>query len=691
MSVLTDCRTVVAINNSDDTLALDDAGLFMLYVILVGVQRYGTFKYGEKQYGASCAESMLLWTLIVDWDADGYFTGENEATRMTSFNLSRGRDYFVRPGGHGFERYQAGQATVILDNDDGRYNPFNPNSSLYPNVTPGKSVRLAVKDAETGTNYSLMYGRIADIQPYNDGNRRMVKIDVVDGQQFLSDRNVRVGFRNHQAGQQSSTWTTGRWVDTILEAAGWPDEWPRVYSLLDDYNNSTYKGLKWAWFWRRDAMEAVRELENAEVGTFLHDRNGQARFFARSFTYDKIVTLDQSQILRDITVPQPWETLRNRVEIGVHQIKAEIFGSPEVLFQTGGDDDDAIPIAAETALVTDVEFKFGSYAVVPLNLYISVTLTDAPDGGSALTHTEQIGERGDGATVIVQNTDATDGYLRNLEIGGDALYSKYDNIIGVEDGESIAIYDTRTFRLDSPWTQENADAELMTAFLLEELRTPTPYPAIRLEDRPDIQFDLDLYADLIHLTAEAIWVNRLFRIGKIEHSWSSGKAVRTTLKLEPYFAYGADVEIDEVVTWDFDSCPDGWEFDPDPGDWSCSIGRLIAQLDDANVDYVTIEPDLLLGRNYYLSYQYRYQNTQSWSTNENVVFLVLITAESGQVFVGFVPFEAIEQGNYTQATVDLSGYEGETLSLIRFIKGGVDGDATAVLEIDNISIGQRID
>lgn len=655
--------------------------------------RYSTFTYGDgTKYGAS-TEDLLLWTVIIDWDADSYFSGENEASRMVRFELARGRDHLVAPNGNGFERYRPGQATIILDNDDGRYNPFNASSPLYPNVTPGKSVRLAVKDANSGTNYALMRGKIADIQPYNQGNQKLVKIDVVDGQEFLRGRQVKVGYHNHNDGQQDSTYTTGRWVDLILEAAGWPAEWPRTYSLLDDYNADTlYKTLKWAWFWLRDGLDCIRELEDAEIGTFLHGRHGQARFFSRSFTYDQIVSIDESQVLRDITTPQPWETLRNRVEIGVHQIKLDDFASPEILFQTGGDDEDAIPIAAEGSLTTDVQFQYGHYKVVPANVYISVTLTDDPAGGSALTHAEQIGEYGDGSTVIVQNTDVTDGYLRNLEIGGDAIYAKFHNVISAEDGSSQTIYGARVLRIETPWSQENGDAELMTAFLLEKLKDPRQFPVIRLEDRPALQFGVDLYADLIHLTSSTLSINKLFRVGKLEHSWQAGRACRTTLKLEPYFAYGADIELDEIVSWDFDSCPDGWEFDPDPGDWSCSTGRLIAQLDDMNDDWAFVAPDLLLGHQNYLTYQYRYQNTQSWSASENVVFLILTTLESGNIYWDYVPFEATELGAYRQVALDLSDYEGETLSLIRFIKDdSVDGDPDAILEIDNISIGQRID
>jgi hypothetical protein len=111
-----------------------------------------------------------------------------------------------------------------------------------------------------------------------------------------------------------------------------------------------------------------------------------------------------------------------------------------------------------------------------------------------------------------------------------------------------------------------------------------------------------------------------------------------------------------------------------------------------NDDWAFVAPDLLLGHQNYLTYQYRYQNTQSWSASENVVFLILTTLESGNIYWDYVPFEATELGAYRQVALDLSDYEGETLSLIRFIKDdSVDGDPDAILEIDNISIGQRID
>ena len=50
--------------------------------------RYGIAKYGSFKYGSGPTIDNLLWGIIVDWDGDGYFTGENEASHVISFRSS---------------------------------------------------------------------------------------------------------------------------------------------------------------------------------------------------------------------------------------------------------------------------------------------------------------------------------------------------------------------------------------------------------------------------------------------------------------------------------------------------------------------------------------------------------------------------------------------------------------------------
>ena len=132
--------------------------------------RYGTFKYGSAsghKYGASSTGTIdaLAWGIDVDWNGDGFFDGVNEGNRAVSIRMFRGRNKQLRPSGEGFEPIRTGSITVELDNYDGRYDGWNSSSPLYPNVEPGKEIRVRVRNLYTGVIYPVFRGVINDIQP----------------------------------------------------------------------------------------------------------------------------------------------------------------------------------------------------------------------------------------------------------------------------------------------------------------------------------------------------------------------------------------------------------------------------------------------------------------------------------------------------------------------------------------------
>lgn len=686
--------------------------------------RFGTFKYGSStKYGTSPTNANLLWSFIVDWDNDGYFSGENEAEYMVDFSLSRGRDHLIAPNGQGFERYQAGKVSVTLDNSDGRYNPFNTLSPLYPYVTPGRSVRIAVKNTNTGTDYSLMRGKISDIQPYNTRGRKLVKIDVIDGQQFLADKTVKIGMRN--AGYPFETGdavnTTGFWVDLILERANWPeDEWPRTYVELTDYTGQLtpgstedfYTQLRFAWFWNRNAMEAIKELENTELGTFLHDRNGNAQFLSQHKTYDNLIDIDESEILTDITIPQPWETLRNRIEITVNPIQLNVVSPIPIVWSIAGTDDQAIPIAAESSFVVDASFRYFNYTVVPANYAVVFTVNSLASGaGSNLTAScvAQISEVGDGATITILNNSVTDGFITSLYVSGDPVYGAFDSVMSAEDNDSIDIYSSRVLNIQSPWTQAADYGQEIADFLLEELKDPIPFPVIKIEARPSLQFPLDLYVDAIHLTADSLSINRVYRIGKISHDWlnDNGQAVLTILKLEPYFAVDAPEIIDCTLYSPFSDTAEtvgtvvaplmDWTLS---GDWEHSelisgaeeIGyiRCPLSVEDVN-DTAIANISYTVQANDVLSFWYRYGDTDGVDPEEIAMKFIADTADHENNYSGSVPFVAAQNSGWLQFVGDFPPWMiGQTVTTLKFYREFSFVVADANFYLDSVCIGTRL-
>jgi len=181
--------------------------------------RYGAFKYGDgTKYGLSGVTD-LLWGIEVDWNNDGLFDGTNESFHTIGMSVRRGREFYLNLNDQnqavGFQRVRPGKCMVTLDNTDGRYDPNNISSHLYPNIEPGRDIKITVKNGSTDTKQGVFYGVIDDIRVYDDINERRVVLMATDRLQYLSDQNVR--FRTQEDKSIDTL------IGDVLDDADWPD------------------------------------------------------------------------------------------------------------------------------------------------------------------------------------------------------------------------------------------------------------------------------------------------------------------------------------------------------------------------------------------------------------------------------------------------------------------------------------
>src|SRR5689334_13570193 len=108
------------------------------------------YKYGNtnRRYGIGSEDTNLRWIIEVDWDGDGIYDGSNEGYYAVGMKVTRGRRSYIKVGGdgkaEGFEPVRLGTCVITLDNTSRRYDPFNTSSVLYPNVLPGRFIRVRV-------------------------------------------------------------------------------------------------------------------------------------------------------------------------------------------------------------------------------------------------------------------------------------------------------------------------------------------------------------------------------------------------------------------------------------------------------------------------------------------------------------------------------------------------------------------
>jgi len=469
--------------------------------------RYDRFLYGASKYGPSTSDN-LLWGLLVDWDDDGAFDGTNEAAWLKHVAIQRGRNNLVSPSGDGFDPIQPGTLTVTLNNIDRRYDPYNESSPLYPNVDTGRMIKLLVRVG--ATVYDLFTGTIQNITP----GKNTVQIEAEDGHRWLMDIPVTsTVYRNTTADAA---------IGAILDQVKWP--WARALQSGADV-------LDYWWMRGRNANEEIRSIADSEFGRAYVNASGALVFYNRFANRAPVADVDQSQLLRDMYFPQPWEVRRNIVQVQSNPISQLAL-------------DDVWTASTEYAVdgngTITIEVGFDSPAV---NVLQPVATTDytafSQTGGEGDDLTANITVSAvisaETATLTISNSGASLAYLNLLKLRGNPLYTS-----AVKSQATGAGYDRRPrqLSLDLEWQQDINNPVSFASDMLTFLSNTREMPVVTLENQGAVQFRVDLF-DPITLQIPARNLSDTFQVGSIQHEWlaETGQAVRTTWKLEPFKEY----------------------------------------------------------------------------------------------------------------------------------------------------------
>lgn len=488
--------------------------------------KYSTFKYGDgTKYGTPQPDADILWGILIKWDnADwGASDGNNEAIRAVDLSISRGRDEFTDVDG--IVPYGAGRATITLDNDDGRYDVYNAAGPIYGDILPGKEVWIMVRDEPNSMNYDVFFGTIVDIQPFRHGDRNLVRIDCRDGLNLLNTKINSVLY---------SSPTLAEIAAAILDEVSWPWETDLDTSdLMDDT-------LDYWWAWAELAGQVVDSVLAGQAANYFHSREGKFTVYARDYTHNRTKAVDESEILRDFSLAQPWDVIRNEIFVSAIPRKAYA-GAVQDLFlliQT-------IDLLDGQTLTFDISIQHPNFpgriapdpATVSFDFAVwTGEITGVGDnltGDCELDYDSPVSE---GTRVSITNNSGQDGNLTYLWMGGKPIYPQNKALFSDEDATSQAAYGLRSMSIDKYWQDNQERAQDIADELLAALKDPFLKPIIQVENRPAIQFYLDLY-DRVELTIPTKDIDDNFRVGGIEHTWllENGNAVRTVLYLEPYF------------------------------------------------------------------------------------------------------------------------------------------------------------
>lgn len=476
------------------------------------MSKYGYTVYGTSEYGETETDN-LLWAIQIDWNDDDLFGSRNEANRVIGFSSIRGKDHYINADGIGFEPNQIGQLILTLDNYDGVYDPRNTDSELYPYVEPGHKVNIFVRDGVGGTDYYVFTGVLQDIIP--TGNNETVDFLIEDGNRWLYDRETNT--------TTLSTSVTGC-MTYVLDSVNWPSIWG---SSLDTTGSDSVNP-----FWGEGrAKNSLEELANSFLGFFFIASDGKATYYSRNVADSSVVEINDSETLKDIEIPQPWEFKRNIITIKSNarsQVTSQtVWSFPEIIEIGNG----------ESTTIT-AEYTYNGQVVGVEGVSFSKSANAAEDGsGADLTADFDLSYSDSYATktnVTITNNSGSNGYLRSLVATGDPFYIPYQTY-AVEKG---ADYTTRpkSLYLDLKWQGSYYTAQSFAEFLVEFLGDPRLFPTIYIEGRPEIQFLIDLY-DIVTLNIESMNINYEFRVLKIKHTalTSNLQSFRTEIKLMPTY------------------------------------------------------------------------------------------------------------------------------------------------------------
>jgi hypothetical protein len=490
--------------------------------------RYGSGAvYGTPglTYGPVSATGLLLWSVEVDWDQDGFFTGSNEAGRMISITRNRGRKTMLKRTGQGFETIPPGKCVIKLKNNDGRYDGWNTSSPLYPYVTYGADVRIRWADQSDMVLHDYFYGTIQDIKPFGYGADAYVEIHIEDTGRYLRDYTARYPIVEGAAPDVA--------IGHILDAVSWPARWGR--NLDFSYDSMSYwwaSGNKLGW-------SEIEDIAQSFLGLFFIAANGNARFIDRNTAVTPSLSLDQTQLLKDINNPQPFVNRRNITRLKVHPREEAASG---VIYQLLGDTP-LVETGSGNAKEIWANYTYSNVSVPAKTVLQPVATTDftmntnADGSGTDKTAdcTVVVYDFGDNALVVITNLSGGNVYVTKLQIKGIAIYEQYVSDVTYPTSIS-SVVQPREFILDQKWQQSVNTAVDYSRLLGPFLDDSHPFPTVKIQGRPDIQVGLELF-DAVPLNMGKLGIfGESFRIGGIsERSLTDTcQDVETTLYLEPY-------------------------------------------------------------------------------------------------------------------------------------------------------------
>lgn len=399
--------------------------------------------------------------VFVDWDNDLDFSGENEdiSQYVKRVVIQRGQSANLR----------SGTCQLTLRNADAFFTPNNTRSPFYGNLTIGRRVQVR---ATVGTDVNYLFtGYIEGIVPEDiakQQHQRESTVSTYDLLRLLELRRVST--------KTLFDYTTGEWIDLVLDSFGWDGAFTLDISRLDegilgrlDESRSIDDGKTTIPYWQisdQALSEAICDFVQAEGGIFYIRGDGVPVFedrHHRPSDRDSLTTYTDAEIAE---LTQELISPENHIEVVVHPRRV---GTPASVIWTGASAGAPILLAAGEIQELYVSYNDPDTGnpceatdVISPASTTDYTANTAEDGtGTNITANLSVAlvEESNRYSVVVANSGSVDMYVTLLQVRGTPLIADDVMSLVAEDLQSIGDYLQRDLTIDCALLSNTLEAQ----------------------------------------------------------------------------------------------------------------------------------------------------------------------------------------------------------------------------------------
>jgi len=495
------------------------------------------------------------YTLLVDWDNNGVFTGTGEdvSSRIQHLEWSRGRDRASQLTG----RSIASRLTAILDNRSGDYSSFNTSSPIAGNIKPGRKVRLQGGSGSFPYTFPIVFNDKSQFNGYLESLKPLPSLHgahkvVLEAEGPLGH----FGGNEVRRGMQTSV-ATGTEMKAILDAEGVPTD-----ASPFDAGQTT---MTRSWFDRQRLVSILRQIEVTEGGFVLENKDGEIAFEDRHHrmtgtphTTSQATFSDASGAARAYTDPQqidPVPFIFNDFEAVVQLYTVGSLATLWTLAETGS----ASPLLAVGesktfwATYPNPDSGTDAFGVDAWTTPVSTTdyTANTQSGGGGTDRTSDVGvavtKFGEAMKITLTNNHASDPiYITLLQSRGTPITRDDPIRINEEDSTSQTDFGKRTWPSKAKFIPDSQEALDWAKYNLSIYKDPVPYLQLTIianrshnELVEALTREISDRVTIVANNSANLGINEDFYIEAEKHMVTNyGKLHRTTFMLSPVSAFG---------------------------------------------------------------------------------------------------------------------------------------------------------